>query len=279
MATSSETLRYRVIGMDCAHDAREIEEAAQEIDFVQDVRVSVSSQIMTLQLTPASDAAEVIEAVNGIGYKLTPFALPESDHSDPAQTHTSSAYRNALWIVIILNTGYGLIEMMGGFLSGSQALKSDALDFLGDGLTTLLGVIAIGWGLKWRARSALIQGVVIGLIGISVLVNTVIRVADGYVPEAQLMGMFGIIALIVNVASTAVLLPHRTGDSNVKAVWMFSRNDAIGNVAVIIAAGLVGWLGTAWPDIVVALVIASLFLQSAWVIVRDARTDLAEAAD
>jgi Co/Zn/Cd efflux system component len=167
--------------------------------------------------------------------------------------------------------------MMGGFLSGSQALKSDALDFMGDGLTTLLGVIAIGWGLAWRARSALIQGVFIGLIGIGVLVNTVMRWADGYVPEAQLMGIFGIIALAVNVASTVVLLPHRAGDSNVKAVWMFSRNDAIGNVAVIISAILVSWLGTAWPDLLVALVIASLFLHSAWVIIRDARTDLAEA--
>jgi Co/Zn/Cd efflux system component len=103
------------------------------------------------------------------------------------------------------------------------------------------------------------------------------RLADGYVPEAELMGAFGIVALIANVASTIVLLPHRAGDSNVKAVWMFSRNDAIGNLAVVIAAVVVGWFGTAWPDIIVAFVIAGLFLHSSWVIVRDARADLAEA--
>jgi Co/Zn/Cd efflux system component len=277
MTSANETLRYRVIGMDCAHDAREIEDAARASGAVQNVRVSVSSQILTLQLSPTGAVTDVTDAVNGIGYQLSPLTPTTADAISGSETHKSTAYRNALWIVIILNTGYGLIEMMGGFLSGSQALKSDALDFMGDGLTTLLGVIAIGWGLAWRARSALIQGVFIGLIGIGVLVNTVMRWADGYVPEAQLMGIFGIIALAVNVASTVVLLPHRAGDSNVKAVWMFSRNDAIGNVAVIISAILVSWLGTAWPDLLVALVIASLFLHSAWVIIRDARTDLAEA--
>lgn len=277
MTTSEQTLRYRVIGMDCAHDAREIEEAAQASGAVQNVRVSVSSQIMTLHLAADGTAESVTNAVNDIGYRLTPLSQEASDSTTEQDVHKSSAYRNALWIVIILNTGYGLIEMAGGFLSGSQALKSDALDFLGDGLTTLLGVIAIGWGIKWRARSALIQGVFIGVLGISVLINTVIRLADGYVPEAQLMGMFGLAALVVNVVSTVVLLPHRAGDSNVKAVWMFSRNDAIGNVAVIIAAGLVGWLGASWPDILVAFVIASLFLHSAWIIVQDARADLAEA--
>ncbi|HLU34955.1 MAG TPA: cation transporter, partial [Thermomicrobiales bacterium] len=181
-------------------------------------------------------------------------------------------------IVIVLNIGYGIVEMAGGFLSDSQALKADALDFLGDGLITFLGVVAIGWGIAWRARSALIQGIFLGVLGLGVLVNTVMRLADGYVPEAGMMGAFGIVALAVNVASTIVLLPHRAGDANVRAVWMFSRNDAIGNLAVVVAAVLVGWLGSAWPDIVVAFAIAGLFLQSSWVIIRDARRDLTDAS-
>ena len=96
-------------------------------------------------------------------------------------------------------------------------------------------------------------------------------------PEAELMGLFGIIALVVNVVAAMVLIPHRTGDANVRAVWLFSRNDAIGNAAVVVAAGLVAWTGTAWPDLAVAVVIAGLFLQSSWSIVRDARNDLREA--
>lgn len=275
--TTGHPLRYHVIGMDCAHDAREIEEAARDSGAIRDVRVSVSSQIMTLQLTPTGNPETITRAVNAIGYQLVPIKEQSADTAEEAATHTSSTYRRALWIVILLNVGYGLIEMMGGFLSDSQALKADALDFLGDGFITLLGVIAIGWGLAWRARSALIQGIFLGILGISVLVNTIMRLADGYVPEASLMGAFGLIALVVNVASTVVLLPHRAGDSNVKAVWMFSRNDAIGNLAVVIAAVVVGWLNTAWPDILVAFVIGALFLQSSWVIVRDARADLAEA--
>lgn len=89
------------------------------------------------------------------------------------------------------------------------------------------------------------------------------------------MGLFGVAALVINVVSAWVLLPHRAGDANSRAVWLFSRNDAVGNVAVIVAAGLVAWTQTAWPDLAVAVLIAGLFLQSSWSIVRDARRDLA----
>ncbi|MCO6416129.1 cation diffusion facilitator family transporter [Siccirubricoccus sp. KC 17139] len=191
--------------------------------------------------------------------------------------HITPAYRRTLWIVVGLNVGYGLIEMVGGFISGSQALKADALDLLGDGLISLLGLLAIGWSLAWRARSALIQGLFLAALGVGVLATTGYRVLVLNQPEAELMGLFGAMALVVNVAAAAVLIPHRTGDANVRAVWLFSRNDAIGNLAVVIAAGLVWWTGTAWPDLAVAAVIAGLFLQSAWSIVRDALADLRKA--
>lgn len=191
--------------------------------------------------------------------------------------HITPAYRRALWIVVGLNVGYGLVEVVGGFVSGSQALKADALDFLGDGLISFLGLLAIGWSLAWRARSALIQGLFLAALGLGVLATTGYRVLVLNQPEAELMGLFGAVALVVNVASAAVLIPHRDGDANVRAVWLFSRNDAIGNAAVVAAAGLVWWSETAWPDLAVALVIAGLFLRSAWSIVRDARADLREA--
>ena len=188
-------------------------------------------------------------------------------------------YPRALWIVVLLNVGYGVVEMIGGFLSGSQALKADALDFLGDGLITFLGLLAIGWSLAWRARAALIQGIFLGALGLGVLVNTGYRFLAQEQPEAELMGILGFVALAVNVAAAAVLIPHRAGDANVRAVWIFSRNDAIGNLAVVVAAGLVAWTGTPWPDLVVALVIAGLFLRSSWSIVRDAGSDLRDARD
>lgn len=192
-------------------------------------------------------------------------------------SHISTAYRRALWIVVVLNVGYGLIELVGGFLADSQALKADAIDFFGDGVITLLGLLAVGWSLAWRARSALIQGLFLGALGLSVLGTTLYRLIVRSQPEAELMGLFGAIALLINVAAAYVLLPHRTGDANVRAVWLFSRNDAIGNLTVVIAAVLVAWSDTPWPDLAAAFMIAALFLQSSWSIVRAAWADLDHA--
>lgn len=191
-------------------------------------------------------------------------------------THAAPAYKRALWTVLLLNLGYGVIESAGGFLAGSQGLKADALDFLGDGSITLLAVIAISWGSLWRARAALLQGAFLALLGLGVLAATVYRVFILRVPEADLMGVFAIGALLINVVSAVILLRHREGDASVQAVWLFSRNDALGNFSVIIAAALVWLSGTSWPDLIVAAGIASLFLHSAWKITGTARRELRE---
>lgn len=280
--STAEPIRYRVTGMDCASCAAKIEKAARGVG-VEDVKVSTATQIMTLRAQPGR-LAEVERAVTGIGYQLDRLDVPraasgagDDDELPKDLSHITPAYKRALWIVVALNVGYGLVEIVGGFLAGSQALKADALDFLGDGLITFLGLLAIGWSLLWRARSALIQGLFLGLLGLGVVASTIYRMIVQLPPEAELMGLFGIVALVVNVLAAAVLIPHRTGDANVRAVWLFSRNDAIGNAAVVVAAGLVTWTGTVWPDLVVALVIAGLFLHSSWSIIRDARADLREA--
>lgn len=279
--STAEPIRYRVTGMDCASCAAKIEKAARGVG-VEDVKVSTATQIMTLRTQPGR-LAEVERAVTEIGYQLDRLDAPRaSEASDDDElpkdlSHITPAYKRALWIVVALNVGYGLVEIVGGFLAGSQALKADALDFLGDGLITFLGLLAIGWSLLWRARSALIQGLFLGLLGLGVVASTIYRMIVQLPPEAELMGLFGIVALVVNVLAAAVLIPHRTVDANVRAVWLFSRNDAIGNAAVVVAAGLVTWTGTVWPDLVVALVIAGLFLHSSWSIIRDARADLREA--
>jgi len=187
---------------------------------------------------------------------------------------TSAGYRRALWIVVGLNIGYGVIELIGGFLSNSQALKADALDFLGDGSITFLAIMALGWSLIWRARSAFLQGLFLGGLGLWVLMSTVLRLAGDSSVEASLMGAFAFAALIVNLLAVVPLMPYREGDANMRAVWLFSRNDAIGNVAVIIAAVVVWATKSSWPDLIVAIAIAGLFLHSAWGIIRDARRDL-----
>ena len=281
--TINDAMRYRVTGMDCPSCAAKIEKAVRSVG-IDDVRVSIASQIMTLRPDdPTSQLPHVERAVADIGYQLVMIHDSAIDgdadlvRRADRQNHVTPQYKRALWIVILLNVGYGIIEIIGGFIAGSQALKADALDFLGDGLITFLGVLAIGWSLAWRARSALIQGIFLGALGVGVLASTAYRVIVLNQPNAELMGALGAVALVVNVLAAIALLPHRTGDANVRAVWLFSRNDAIGNVAVVAAAGLVAWSGTAWPDLVVAAIIAGLFLQSSWVIIRDAQADLHEA--
>jgi Co/Zn/Cd efflux system component/copper chaperone CopZ len=273
MSMEKNEARYRVIGMDCAKDAAEVERAVARLPAVRDVRVSSASHILTFTSAGApAPEREVTGAVEALGYRLEPLGSAGSDDDIPA--HMSPGYRRALWIVVGLNVGYGVVEMIGGFLVGSQALKADALDFIGDGLITFMGLLAIGWSLLWRARAAMIQGIFLGVLGLGVIANTIYQLATRQPPEAGMMGVLGMVALAVNVAAAAVLMPHRSGDSNVRAVWLFSRNDAIGNLAVVIAAGLVALTGSALPDIVVAGIIALLFLHSSLSIVRDARRDM-----
>lgn len=277
-----DSVRYRVTGMDCPSCAARIEGAARKITGVAEVKISIASQIMTLRVDDAeARLPEVERAVTALGYRLDRLDAPSpgADGAPPqAPAHLAPGYRRALWTVVLLNVGYGLVEMAGGFLSASQALKADALDFLGDGLITLLGLVAIGWSPAWRARAALVQGLFLGALGLGVLAATLYRVLVLSQPEAELMGLFGIVALAVNVAAAGVLVPHRRGDAHMRAVWLFSRNDALGNLAVVVAAGLVAWTGTPWPDLVVAAAIAGLFLHASWSIVRDARGDLGRSA-
>lgn len=276
MATAQNSkikiIRYRIFGMDCAKDAAQIKLAAQSADVAPDaVKVSSATHIMTLKV-PEARLTEIEKAVATTGYGFE--RVEAEDEAEPVAAHRDPAYRRALWIVVILNIGYGLVEMIGGFFAGSQAVKADALDFIGDGLITFLGLLAIGWSIVWRARSALVQGIFLGILGLAVLGATIWRAITHSIPDAGLMGIFGFFALAVNVLAVLPLLRFRKGDANMHVVWLFSRNDAIGNAAIIVAAGLVALFGRAWPDLIVAFGIAGLFLHSSWSIIRDARADL-----
>ena len=193
---------------------------------------------------------------------------------DVERAGADPAYRRALWWVVILNIGFGLCEIVGGFLANSQALKADALDFLGDGSITFVALLALAWTAAARARVAMVQGVFLALLGLGVIGMALWRALNAEPPEAELMGGIGLVALGINVTAALILSRFRDGDANVRAVWLFSRNDALANVAVIVAAVLVAWTNSAWPDLVVAACIAILFLHSSTEIIRGARGQL-----
>ena len=186
----------------------------------------------------------------------------------------SATYRRALWAVIAINGVMFLVEMAAGMLAGSQALKADALDFLGDTVTYSISIFVIGMPLVCRARASLAKGLSLGVMGLWLLGSTVYHVLVLGIPQAEVMGAIGFLALLANLTSVLLLLKFRDGDTNVRSVWLCSRNDAIGNVAVIFAASGVWATGTAWPDLIVAGIMATLFLWSSAQIVRQALTEL-----
>ena len=186
----------------------------------------------------------------------------------------SVGFRRALWAVIAINGIMFLVEIAAGTLAGSQALKADALDFLGDTATYAISLFVIGMPLLWRARAALFKGLSLGAMGLWVLGSTIYHVLILGVPQAEVMGAIGLLALAANLTSVLLLLKYRDGDANVRSVWLCSRNDAIGNLAVVFAASGVWATETAWPDLIVAGVMASLFLLSSAQIVRQALIEL-----
>lgn len=176
---------------------------------------------------------------------------------------TDIKFRRILWLVILINAAMFIIEMLGGAAAGSQALKADALDFLADTATYSLSLAVIGRSLETRNRAAKIKAVSLLLIGSGILVNTIWECLIRTPPDAPVMGGIGFLALLANVASVVFLLPWRDGDANIRSVWLCSRNDAIGNAIVMLAALGVFGTGSAWPDLIVALVMSGLFLSSA----------------
>ncbi|MCZ8179284.1 MAG: cation transporter [Rhizobium sp.] len=174
----------------------------------------------------------------------------------------SETYKRRLWMVIAINAVMFAVEMTAGQLARSQALQADALDFFADAVTYGISLAVIGASLKTRSMAAAAKGVSLLLMGLWVFGSTIWRVFQGGVPEAPVMGIIGFLALAANLASVLLLMSYKDGDANVRSVWLCSRNDAIGNVIVMIAALGVWGTATAWPDLIVAAIMAGLFLSS-----------------
>jgi Co/Zn/Cd efflux system component len=202
------------------------------------------------------------------------------DHA-PDHEHLSAAdalrYRRVLWIALALNAAMFAIEIGGGLRSGSISLLADAIDFFGDAANYGLTLAVLSAGLAWRARAALLKGGAMLIFGLFVAGRAIGSVIQGVPPEPLIMGVIGTLALAVNVGVAVLLYAFREGDANMRSVWLCSRNDAIGNLAVMIAALGVFGTGTAWPDLAVAAVMAALAIRSGASVLRQARGELGHA--
>lgn len=188
----------------------------------------------------------------------------------------SADYRRRLWLVIAINATMFLVEMGAGALAGSQALQADALDFLGDATTYGISLAVIGASIQIRARAAILKALSLSAMALWVLGSTAYHVLILGIPRAEIMGTIGVLALAANVASVLILMRYKDGDANVRSVWLCSRNDAIGNVAVMIAALAVWGTATKWPDLLVAAIMAGLFLTSSIQILRQSFKEMCE---
>lgn len=187
-------------------------------------------------------------------------------------------WRRALWIALGVNAGMFAVEMAAGAAADSRALQADALDFLGDAANYAISLLVAGMALAWRARAALAKGLT--LIGLSgwVMITAVVAALGGTAPQPDLMGIIGALALAANAGVAIMLYRFRTGDANMRSVWICSRNDAIGNIAVMAAAIGVFGTGTAWPDLIVAALLAVLGISGGIQIVQQARRELGSVA-
>ena len=185
--------------------------------------------------------------------------------------HANRHERRILIIVLLINAVMFVAEFSAGLLSGSTALLADSLDMLADAIIYALGLFALGRVSHWRARAALTSGVFQLLLGSGIAVEALWKMLAGGLPDAATMGLFGVLALLANTVCFLLLARFRDGDINLRATWICSRNDMIGNIGVLVAAGMVTWFASPIPDIVIGLLIAAVVIRSAWQIVVEAR--------
>ncbi|BDI60139.1 cation transporter [Qipengyuania nanhaisediminis] len=196
---------------------------------------------------------------------------PETDQS----ANNNPRWRMILWIALIANAAMFVVEIVAGIAADSRALQADALDFFGDAANYAISLGVAGMALSWRARAALFKAATMFAFGLWIIGYAVYGLAVGSSPEPQTMGLIGTLALLVNAAVALLLFRYREGDANMRSVWICSRNDAIGNIAVLAAALGVFGTGQAWPDLLVAGIMASLAIWGSSEVFKQARQELA----
>jgi len=198
----------------------------------------------------------------------------QHDHCNSPDPKLDASYRWALWAVLVINSAMFLVEIGAGLAAGSASLQADALDFLGDSANYAVSLFVVGMSLRYRASAALAKGVTMGLFGLWVIGTAVWHAIYGTLPGVFTMGTVGLAALAANAASFGILWAYRGGDSNMRSAWICTRNDVLGNIAVLLAALGVFGTGTGWPDILVATIMATLALQGAVVVLLQSASEL-----
>lgn len=183
----------------------------------------------------------------------------------------SKQQKRVLIIVLLINAGMFIIEFAAGLVSHSTALMADSLDMLADALVYALGLFALNRAARWKNRAALTSGIFQMILGVGILVQPIYLLSTDNMPDAFNMGLFGVLALLANTISFFLLMAYKDGDINMRATWVCTRNDMINNVGVLSAAGLVYWLSSPLPDIIIGLMIAVIVMRSAWGVIREAR--------
>src|SRR6476646_7200050 len=184
------------------------------------------------------------------------------------------AYRRVLITVLAINAVMFAVEVIAGVAAGSASLQADALDFLGDAANYAISLLVVGMALRYRASAALAKGLTMGLFGLWVIATVIWHALHGTLPSAFTMGTVGMAALLANAASFGLLWSYRQGDANMRSAWICTRNDVLGNLAVLLAALGVFGTGTGWPDVIVATIMAGLAIQGAILVIRQAAGEL-----
>ncbi len=197
--------------------------------------------------------------------------------SGPTQSAPSEGFRKALWIALIVNAAMFVTEGIASLQSGSVSLMADAIDFFGDSANYILSLSVLSMGMLWSSRAALVKGVTMAIFGLVVWARAIWLMQTDTVPEPLTMGLIGVLALAANVSVAIILFRFREGDSDMRSVWLCSRNDAIGNLAVMAAALGVFGTGSAWPDLAVAAIMGTLAVTAGISVIRHARADMAQA--
>ncbi len=205
------------------------------------------------------------------------MAAPDCCPSPEAPLADDARYRRVLWLALAINAAMFGFEVVFGLIADSLSLQADALDFFGDAANYAISLALLGRAIRWRARGAAIKGGAMALFGAWVLGAAIYRVFAGGVPDAAIMGAVGLLALFANLVCAVLLFRFRRGDANMRSVWLCSRNDAIANIAVILAALAVAVTGTGWADLGVAAVIASLAVSAGISVIRQAHGELRTA--
>jgi Co/Zn/Cd efflux system component len=195
-------------------------------------------------------------------------------HAATTENAPTNRYRRILWIALVVNASMFFVEIIFGQVSGSVSLLADAIDFFGDATNYALSLWVLGAGLIWRSRLALGKGVVMLAYGLFIIGKAAFSVHQGGTPEPFLMGSIGLLALAANFGVALLLYAYREGDANMRSVWLCTRNDALGNVAIVLAALGVFGTGSLWPDVVVAVIMGGLGISAGWHVIQRARTEI-----